>query len=45
MIMTSNCFKKGFTLMVLKQKLLNDGTKSLKKFHNDGTKKFKKTPY
>ena len=38
--MTSNSFKKGFTMMVLKQRFLNDGIKSLKRFLNDGTKKF-----
>ena len=32
-------FQKGFTMMVLKQRFLNDGTKSLKRFLNDGTKK------
>ena len=41
-MMTSNSFKKEFTMMVLNQRFLNDGTKSLKKFHDAGTKKFKK---
>ena len=38
--MTSNSFKKGFTMTVLKQRFLNDGIKSLKRFLNDGSKKF-----
>ena len=37
-MMISNSFKKGFTMMVLKQRLPNDGTKSLKRFLNDDTK-------
>ena len=37
--MTSNSFKKGSIMLVLKQRFLNDGTKSLKMFLNDGTKK------
>ena len=41
--MKSNNFKKGFTMVVLKQSY-NSGTKSLKKFHIDATKKFKKVP-
>ena len=38
-MMTSNSFKKGFTMMILKQRLLNDVTKKLKRFLNDDTKK------
>ena len=37
-MMTSNSFK-GFTMMILKQRLLNDGTKKLKRSLNDDTKK------
>ena len=37
--MTSNSFKKGFIMMVLKQRFLNDGTKGLKRFLNDEIKK------
>ena len=37
--MTSNIFKKGFTMIVLKQSFLNDCTKILKKFLNDDNKK------
>ena len=42
-MMTSNSFKKGSTMMVLKQRFLNDGTKSLKRFFNDDTKKVQKS--
>ena len=38
-MMTSNSFKEGFTMMILKQRLLNDGTKKLKRSLNDDTKK------
>ena len=38
-MMTSNSFKKGFIMMVLKQRFLNDGTKGLKRFLNDEIKK------
>ena len=38
-MMTSNSFKEGFTMMILKRRLLNDGTKKLKRFLNDDTKK------
>ena len=37
--MTSSIFKKGFTMIVLKQMFLNDGTKILKRFLNDDNKK------
>ena len=37
-MMTSNNFKKGYTMMVLKQKFLNDVTKSLKRVLYDDTK-------
>ena len=38
-MMTSNSFKKGFTMMVLKQMFLNAGTKRLKRLLKDETKK------
>ena len=38
-MMTSNSSKKRFTMMELKQRFINDDTKSLKRFLNDGTKK------
>ena len=41
-MLTSNSFRKDFRMMVLKQRFLNDDTKSLKKFHQNGIKKFKK---
>ena len=41
-MMTSNSSKKDFTMVEPKQRSINDGTKSLKKFHIDGTKKFRK---
>ena len=34
-MMTSNSFEKGFIMMVLKQRFLNDVTKGLKRFFND----------
>ena len=37
--MTSNSFKKGFTIMILKQMFLNAGTKRLKRLLQDETKK------
>ena len=37
--MTSNSFKKGFTIMVLKQMFLNAGTKRLKRLLQDETEK------
>ena len=48
-MMTSNSFKKRFTMMILKQMFLNDGTKSLmvsKQFRKlqYNTTKFKKVP-
>ena len=38
-MMTSNSFKKGFTIMILKQMFLNAGTKRLKRLLQDETKK------
>ena len=40
--MTPNSFKESFSVMVLKQSFLNDGTKSLKRLLNDGTKTVQK---
>ena len=37
--MISNIFRKGLTMIVLKQRFLNDGTKIFKKFLNDDNKK------
>ena len=37
-MMISNNFKKGYTMMVLKQKFLNDVTKGLKRVLYDDTK-------
>ena len=42
-MMTSNNFKKGYTMMVLKQKFLNDVTKSLKRVLYDDTKTVQKS--
>ena len=43
-MMTSNSFKEGFTMMILKQRLLNDGTKKSKKFHSNRINTVLKSP-
>ena len=43
-MITSKSSKKGLTMIILKQRFLNDGTKGLKKLSNDDTKKFKTVP-
>ena len=49
-MMTSKSFKKDLTMMILKRRFLNDGSKSLmvskqiNQLHNDGNLKFKKIP-
>ena len=40
--MTLDSFRKDFSMMVLRQRFLNDGTKSFKRFLTDFTKNFKR---
>ena len=41
-MMTLDSFRKDFSMMVLRQRFLNDGTKSFKMFLTDFTKNFKR---
>ena len=40
--MTLDSFRKDFSIMVLRQRFLNDGTKSFKRFLTDFTKNLKR---
>ena len=41
-MMTLDSFRKDFSMMVLRQRFLNDGTKSFKRFLTDFTKNLKR---